>query len=101
MRMVRAGIELVRLALSRETLEEPPFPSPPPSGPRHRVLHLLFVSREPLGEEPVPPPREGKHLLRWIFGREALPEDPVAPRPAHRSRLAALFAPEKLEDDSP
>jgi hypothetical protein len=100
MRMLRGGIELVRLALSRETLGEPPPASAPPAGPRHRVLHLLFVSREPLGEEPVPPPREGKHLLRWIFGREVLPEDPVAPR-ARRSRLAALFAPEKLEDDSP
>ena len=73
MRYARAVLDALRLAFSRDTLghESPPAAAAPA---RRGVLHVLLVSREPLGEEPAAPPR--------------------------RSRLAALFAPEKL-DDSP
>jgi hypothetical protein len=99
MRLARAVMEALRLALARDTLarEEPSGGAAPAA---KGVLHVLLVSREPLGEEPAPPPREGRPLLRWIFGREELPLDPEAPRAPRRSRLAALLAPEKL-DDSP
>jgi hypothetical protein len=99
MRIARAIAEAVRLAFARDTLgkEEPSRAGPAAPG----VLHVLFVSREPLGLEPEPPPRDGRPLLRWIFGFEELPRDPVPPPgPPRRSRLAALLAPEKL-DDSP
>jgi hypothetical protein len=98
-RLARAVIEALRLAFARDTLgHESPAAAEAPV--RKGVLHVLLVSREPLGTESAPPPRAGRPLLRWIFGREALPLDPAPPRPARRSRLAALFAPEKL-DDSP
>ena len=99
MRLARAVMEALRLAFAGDTLghEAPPTAATPAA---KGVLHVLLVSREPLGEEPVPPPREGRPLLRWIFGRETLPRDPERPRAARRSRLAALLAPEKL-DDSP
>jgi hypothetical protein len=102
MRIARAIAEAVRLAFARDTLgrEAPPSPdtaAPPAPG----VLHVLFVSREPLGHEPEAPPQDGRPVLRWIFGIEALPRDPEPPPgPPRRSRLAALLAPEKL-DDSP
>jgi hypothetical protein len=100
MHPARAVLEALRLAFARDRLgsEEPPAAARPRKG----VLHVLLVSREPLGEEPEPPPppREGRPLLRWIFGREDLPLDPEPPRAPRRGRLAALFAAEKL-DDSP
>jgi hypothetical protein len=99
MHLARAVMEALRLAFARDTLghEAPPAAATPAA---KGVLHVLLVSREPLGEESAPPPREGRPLLRWIFGRETLPHDPEPPRAARRSRLAALFAPEKL-DGSP
>ena len=118
-RIVRAAADVLRLAIAREKLGDAP-PSPPsgvsPSTPG--VLHVLFVSREPLETEPVPPPRPRRSLLHALFAPEPLPFDPVpppAPRPGsrpaplpfdpvpqaaprRRSRLAALLAPEKLDD---
>jgi hypothetical protein len=99
-RIARAIVEAVRLAFARDTLgrEEPPGAGSAPA-PAPGVVHVLFVSREPLGHEPEPPPRNGRPLLRWIFGIEELPRDPEPPRgPPRRSRLAALLAPEKLDD---
>ena len=98
-RFARAVLDALRLAFARDSLgHEPPPAAGAPA--RRGVLHVLLVSREPLGEEPAAPPREGRPLLRWVFGHETLPLDPEPPRAARRSRLAALFAPEKL-DDSP
>jgi hypothetical protein len=72
-RIARAALEILRLAVARDRL--PPPPPAPPESPRgsHGVLHVLFLSREPLGLEPEPPRRR-------------------------RSVLRALFAPEKLDD---
>ena len=119
MQKLRAVVELVRLVLGREKLgEAPPHLARGAAPASVGVLHVLFVSREPLGEEPPPPPREGRPLLRWILGREELPLDPEPQRPPRRSRreelpldpeppraprrsrLAALFAPERLDDGS-
>jgi hypothetical protein len=100
-RFARAAVDFARLVLGREALGEPSETASRASAPApHGVLHLLFVSREPLGVEPEPPPRDGKPILRWIFGREVLPLDPQPPRAARRGRLAALFTLEKLDDDS-
>jgi hypothetical protein len=97
--MARVVVDVLRLALARDRLgtESPPATTRKFKG----VLHILFVSREPLGEEPVPPPSASRSVLRTIFAPERLPLDPEPPPAAKRkSRLAALFAPEKL-DDSP
>ncbi len=101
MRLVRAVLEAVRLAFARDTLGEEPAPQGAADAPPKGVVHVLLVSREPLGEEPEAPPREGRPILRWILGRQELPLDPEPPRAARRSRLGALFAPEKLDDGSP
>jgi hypothetical protein len=101
-RIVRAAADVLRLALAREKLGDAP-PSPPSavSPPAPGVLHVLFVSREPLGTEPEPPTRSRRSLLSALFSREQLPFDPVPQAaPRRRSRLAALFVPEKL-DESP
>ena len=114
--------DVLRLAITREKLGDAP-PSLPSavSPPAPGVLHVLFVSREPLGTDPEPPPRARRSLLHALFAPEALPFDPVAPpaprsgsrpeplpfdpvpqaAPRRRSRLAALLAPEKLDDDVP
>lgn len=99
-RIVRAAADVLRLAIAREKLGDAD-PSPPtgvsPRAPG--VLHVLFVSREPLGSEPEAPPRPRGSLLRALFARESLPFDPVPAADARRrSRLAALLAPEKLDD---
>ena len=118
-RIVRAAADVLRLAIAREKLGDAP-PSPPSavSPPARGVLHVLFVSREPLGTEPEPPPRPRRSLLHALFAPERLPFDPVPPPEAkprsrpeslpfdpvpptaarRRSRLAALLAPEKLDD---
>jgi hypothetical protein len=72
MQRLRAAVEFARLVLGREALGE--LPAPPSAAARRGVLHLLFVSREPL------------------------PFDPEPTRPTRRGWLAALFAPEKLDD---
>lgn len=100
--IVRTVLEVLRLAVSRESLGAPP---PAAGTPARRaapgILHVLFVSREPLGEEPAAPARPRRPLLRWLLAPEELPLDPPAPAPPRRrGRLAALLAPEKL-DDSP
>ena len=120
-RFVRAAVDVLRLAIAREKLgDAPPSATPPVSPPTPGVLHVLFVSREPLGTEPESPPRRRRSLLRLLFAPEPLPVDPVpdlVPRvgrapdllpfdpvpaaPPRRSRLAALLAPEKLDDESP
>lgn len=102
MRMFRAVLEGLRLALTRESLGDSPADERPPKagGPRG-VLHVLFVSREPLGLDPEPPPSARKPLLRALFGIEELPYDPVPPLTRRRGRFSGLFALEKLDDDSP
>jgi hypothetical protein len=61
------------------------------------VLHVLFVSTEPLGTEPER--RTRRSLLHTLFAPETLPLDPEpGPPPRRRGRLAALLAPEKLDD---
>lgn len=93
MRIARAAFDVLRLAVARDRLDSEPA-APPRKTPG--VLHLLFVSREPLGLEPEPP-RTRRSLLRTLFAREELPVDPE-PAPARRKgRLAALFAPERLD----
>lgn len=99
MRFVRAVVEALRLALRRERLGPAPAPSDVPRRKPGGVLHVLFVSREPLGVEPEPP-RAPRSVLRALFAPEALPFDPPLPAARRRGRLAALLAPEKL-DDSP
>lgn len=100
MRFVRAVLEVLRLALSRERLGTEA--GPPPGGARttHGVLHVLLVSREPLGFDPERP-RVRRSVLRTIFAPERLPLDPEPPAARRRGRLAALLAPERLDDDSP
>jgi hypothetical protein len=99
-RIARAALDVLRLALARDRLGSEPAPSTPSARKPLGVIHVLFVSREPLGFEPVPP-RAARSVLRTIFAPEKLPLDPEpAPATRRRSRLAALFAPEKL-DDSP
>ena len=97
-RIASAALEILRLAVARDRLgHPPPASSEPPRKPRG-VLHVLFVSREPLGLEPEPP-RARRSVLRTLFAREQLPLDPEpAPPPRRRGRLAALLAPEKLDD---
>ena len=96
--MARRAIAYVRLALAREDLGESP-PNPGPSRERsHGVLHMLFLSREPLGEEPVASPAPRRSVLRWLLAAEPLPLDPEPPRPpARRGRLAQIFGPERLD----
>lgn len=97
MRIARAALEILKLAVARDRLGPPPEePAAPPRKP-DGVVHVLFVSREPLGLEPEAP-RARRSLLRTLFAREPLPMDPVPARPARRSRIAALLAPEKLDD---
>lgn len=99
-RIARVVVDAFRLALARDRLgAAPPAPATPPRKLRG-VLHVLFVSREPLGVEPEPP-RPPRSLLRTLLAPERLPLDPEPPpAPRRRGRLAALLAPEKL-DDSP
>jgi hypothetical protein len=103
MRMARGAVEYVRLALARETLGDPPAAQAPPEGAkRPGVLHLLFVSREPLGEEPAQVSPRRRSILPRLFRAEALPLDPEE-RPrrsgAPQSFLGALFAIEELPRD--
>lgn len=98
---MRTVLEVFRLAVGRESLGAPPPASHAPEPRSSGIIHLLFVSREPLGEEPAGPPRARRPLLRWLLAPEELPYDPVPPEPRRRGRLAALFAPEHLDDDSP
>lgn len=102
MRIARAIAEALRLAFAREELGREERPAPGGAAPAAPgVLHVLFVSREPLGVEPEPPRDERRPVWRWLFGVDELPLDPEpAPGSPRRSRLAALLAPEKL-DDSP
>jgi hypothetical protein len=102
MRIARAVLDGLRLALARDTLgsEEPALAAARPP-PAPGILHVLFVSREPLGVAPEAPPRERRSLLRALFAPEVLPRDPEPPpAPRRRGRLAALLAFERL-DDSP
>jgi hypothetical protein len=101
--MVRAALEVFRLTVARESLDAPRSASDAPERrSRPGILHVLFFSREPLGEEPAGPARPHRPLLRWLLAPEQLPYDPVPPEPPHRrGRLAALLAPEHLDDDSP
>lgn len=124
-RFVRAVIEILRLAVARDRLPEPPSGTsvPSPSTQRGRVragLSELFaheelpidpevprpprrsaavLGREVLGLDPEVrwPPRPG--LLRKLFGPEPFPGDlPPEPHSPRRSRwLAWLFAPERLD----
>lgn len=97
LRFLRTAVEIFRLAFSRDRLG---VDAAPPPGARRKhpgVLHVLFVSREPLGFEPEAPPARHS-VLRTIFAPETLPLDPEPPRAARRGRLAALFAPERLDD---
>lgn len=97
MRIARVAVDILRLAVARERLEAEPAPAPAPARKAQGVLHVLFVSREPLGLEPEPP-RAPRSLFRTLFPRETLPLDPE-PAPARGSgRLAALLAREKLDD---
>ncbi len=101
--IARAALEVVRLAFARDSLgEAPPAERGSAKPPGAGILHVLFVSREPLGEEPPAAGRPRRPLLRWLFAPDELPFDPVPPEPPRRrGRVAALFAPEKLDDDSP
>jgi hypothetical protein len=97
-RIASAALEILRLAVARDRLDPPPPASAEPPRKPDGVLHVLFVSREPLGLEPEPP-RARRSVLRTLFAREQLPLDPEpAPPPRRRGRLAALLAPEKLDD---
>ena len=99
MRMKRAVVEILRLAVARDRLDPAPVPSSEPPRASEGVLHVLFVSREPLGVEPEQ--RTRRSLLHALFAPEALPLDPeLAPPARRRGRLAALLAPEKLDDAS-
>ncbi len=101
MRIARAVLDALRLALARDSLGAEPAPTTEPAPRAHGVLHVLFLSREPLGEEPEEPPRPRRGILRMLLAPEELPRDPTPPpAPRRRSRLAALFAFERL-DDSP
>ncbi len=95
-RFVRAVLDGLRLALARDTLgeEEPAAGARPSPG----VLHVLLVSREPLGTEPEAPPRTRRSILAALLAPEALPLDPEPPAPRRRGRLATLFAFERLDD---
>lgn len=95
-RIVRASLEILRLAVRREQLPDAPAETPEA---RRRGLSLRAVlAPEALPEDPVPPPRpRGSGLLRAMFPAETLPLDPPEARP-HRGRwLAWLFAPERLD----
>lgn len=98
MRIARVAVDILRLAFARDRLDSDPVPAAAPARKSPGVLHVLFVSREPLGVE-VEPPRARRSVLRTLFARETLPLDPE-PAPAARrtGRVAALFAPEKLDD---
>lgn len=98
--IVRTVLEVLRLAVSRESLGTPPRAGDvPPRRSAPGVLHVLFISREPLGVEPPAPARPRRPLLRWLLAPEPLPLDPPEPAPPRRrGRLAALLAPEKLDD---
>lgn len=92
------AVDILRLAFARDRLGTDPVPDPAPARKRPGVLHVLFVSREPLGVEPEPP-RAPRSLFRTVFAREALPLDPEpAPEARPKGRLATLLAPEKLDD---
>ena len=97
-RIARVVVDAFRLALARDRLgAPPPLPTTPPRK-RRGVLHVLFVSREPLGVDPEPP-HPPRSLLRILFAPERLPLDPEPPAgPRRRGWLAALLAPEKLDD---
>jgi hypothetical protein len=98
MHLARAAVEILRLAVARDRLGPPPEVSAEPPKKPDGVLHLLFVSREPLGSEPEAP-HAPRSIFRTLFAPEQLPFDPEPPRPARgRGRLAALLAPEKLDD---
>lgn len=98
MRIARAVLKVLRLAVAHERLDPAPPASAAPPGKAHGVLHLLFVSREPLGFDPEPPRPRRRSLLRALLAPEELPRDPhVAPAPRRRGRLAALLLPEKLD----
>jgi hypothetical protein len=101
-RLVRAVLDGLRLALARETLAPAPAESAEPPRRSPGILHILFVSREPLATAPEEPPRAHRSVLRAMFAPEILPMDPeLPPAPRRRGRLAALLAFEKLDDDSP
>ncbi len=102
MRFARAVLDALRLALARDELgREAPAVGAPAAPPSPGVLHVLLVSREPLGSLPELPGAPHFSLLRSLFAREALPFEPEPPSaPRSRGRLAALFGLEKL-DDSP
>ena len=100
-RLVRTVIDGLRLALARDTLGPAPAHDAEPARRSHGILHVLFVSREPLGTAPEEPPRLRRSVLRAVLAPEVLPRDPEPPpAPRRRGRLAALFAFERL-DDSP
>jgi hypothetical protein len=94
-RIARAAFDILRLALARDHLGTEGV-STAPARRSPGILHILFVSREPLGLEPVPP-RARASLLRTLFAPEKLPLDPE-PAPAAQRRVSGLFAAEKLGD---
>ena len=100
-RLVRAVLDGLRLALARDTLGPAPADDAEPARRSPGILHVLFVSREPLGTAPEEPPRPRRSVFRTLIAPEVLPRDPEPPpAPRRRGRLAALFAFERL-DDSP
>jgi hypothetical protein len=100
-RFARALVDAFRLALARDRLGPAPAAQGTVAPRTPGILHLLLVSREPLGIEPESP-RRSRSVVRTIFAPEKLPFDPEpAPAQPRRGRLAALLAPEQLDDDSP
>ncbi len=99
-RIVRAALEIFRLAVARDTLAEAgPASARADAPPRGGLVRAVFA-RETLEVEPPAGGREPRPILRWLLAPEELPFDPEPPRARRRGRLAALLAPEKL-DDSP
>jgi hypothetical protein len=97
MRIARAAVDLLRLTFARERLDSAPAPAAQ-ERKSPGVVHVLFVSREPLAVEPEAP-RASRSLLRVLFAPERLPLDPEpAPAARRKGRLAALFAAEQLGD---